>query len=117
MNELKDGLRRARRHYPPPPDAFERFTRRRERKQLASRVGAVVFALALAVAAVGVLVVAFRAGANRTQPASQNAGTPSVNGKIAFAHIVDHVWQVYTINPDASGETEVSTGGFASWSP
>ncbi len=117
MNELKDGLRRARRHYPPPPDAFERFTRRRERRQLVSRVTAAVVALALAVAAVGVLLFAYRGGANQTRPASQNAGTPGVNGKIAFAHMLDRVWHVYTINPDGSGETEVSTGGFAGWSP
>lgn len=117
MNELKDGLQRARTHYSPPPDAFERFTRRRERKQLARRVGVAVVALTLAAAAVGVMVVAYRGDTNRSQPASQNVVTPVVNGKITFAHMVDHTWHLYIVNPDGSDQQEISTGSYASWSP
>jgi len=116
MDELKDALQQARRHYPPSPDAFEHFSLERERKQKVRRVGTLVVALAIGCAALSVAIVDLPGG-HDTPAASGNTGVPGVNGKIVFSHMVDDTWHLYTANPDGSDQTEVGVGGSATWSP
>src|SRR3954463_828764 len=50
-------------------------------------------------------------------PAAAHAAYPGANGKIAF----ERAGQIWTINPDGTGETQLTTGPFPSsepdWSP
>lgn len=60
MTAQPDLLERATELFPAPEHAFERLTRRRDRKRRNQRIGVAVVALVLAAAAIGNLIVAFR---------------------------------------------------------
>lgn len=53
MTDLRDDIRRVRFAFDPPPDAFERLVRRRERHRIRQRVAAGVVALLVALAGIG----------------------------------------------------------------
>jgi TolB protein len=116
---MKQDLDRAMRVYSPPPDAFERMMKRRDRRRKASRVKAGGVGLAIALAGTGIAFIAFRGSGTEVQPADRSADAPT-NGRIAFARRLPGRWNLFTVNPDGSDERQVTSGVrdySSSWSP
>src|SRR5215207_7097586 len=97
------------------PASPERFERYRARKQRNQRIGAVLVAGAVTVAALVPLTKTFPR-AERNRPAE-----PSSNGPIVFGRAVPGVdgIRLFTLNPDGTGETAlpVTFTDCAAWSP
>jgi Tol biopolymer transport system component len=120
MRDMKDDLERAARSYPPPTDSLERLLRRRDRRRTASRFAAAGVAGVLGLLAVLLLVVTFggHEAARTTTPG--RAPDPVTNGRIAFTRRLSTEWNVFTVDPDGSGEQHVTHGVrdySTSWSP
>src|SRR5437867_2172895 len=81
MIEDRDLFVRASLRFDPPPDAFERFSRRRNRRRRNQRIGTTVVALMVAVAALGTLARALRT----TQPVA--TPTPPVAATFSWGPV------------------------------
>jgi len=99
MSETSRVLEDIRRQVTSTPDAFERLTRRRDRKRRNQRIGSAVLALIIAIAAIGGLVAAFREG---TPP--KPASGPISPGNVA------RLREVWSATLDGAASAPVSVG-------
>ncbi|MGZ8567312.1 MAG: DPP IV N-terminal domain-containing protein [Actinomycetota bacterium] len=116
LDERFRSLRRVR-----PGDLWPEIEQREPRASLgpspARLIGAVVVALAIAAAGVGLAAVAFRDREEPVPPA-----VPSAEPRIAFAALSDGRWRIFTMTPDGGSVSRVTPDlpgdpFHAAWSP
>lgn len=112
MSELKDLLELGVGDFEPPPDGWDRLVRRASKRRNLRRVKAVVVASAVAIAGLGLVLVAFR-GAEHPQPAATVDGLspqPSKRGSASeLAYGEGAVWAL-TCDSGCSGDRRNSRG-------
>ena len=124
MDDMKNELQRAARHYTPPTDALGRLDDRKTKSGRSDKVGALVVGLAI----VGALIFAFvTIGTQKgtVQPAAGGgdhiaAATP-VNGDFLYAKWQQPgTWHIFSFDPATGKETQLTTGSRdygSDWSP
>jgi Tol biopolymer transport system component len=108
MNQLKDELRRATTRYPAGPDSLEIFLRHRDRRLRARKIGTAVFAFGLGIVAVALVVASMGASPEGRGTATQPS--PEGAGKIVFSRWSDGEWKLFSVQPDGSGEEQITDG-------
>lgn len=122
MDDMKNELERAARHYTPPPDSLGRLDEANARKARSDKIGA----LLVGVGIIGALIFAFvTVGAQKgtVQPAAGGGGDtarPVINGDIMYAKRVDNGWSLFALDPETGVERQITHGyrDYGSdWSP
>jgi sugar lactone lactonase YvrE len=123
MDDLKNELERAARHYAPPPDALGRLDDKKARSGRNDKVGAMVVGLAI----VGALIFAFvTIGTQKgtVQPAaggSDDVAATPVNGDLLYSKSAEPAtWHIFSYDPATGKETQLTTGSRtygSDWSP
>ena len=113
MTQMKDELRHAQGRYEAPSDSLARFLRRNERARNSRRLGAVVVALTIGLAAVGAVLGSLGEGvSSTTTPGSDDPKSAAVHrpARIVFSRWDEGRWHLFSVSPDGSDERQLTHG-------